>query len=204
MGQQITKEQVQALVVDTVRDPAHAARQILQLDLPRRWLWTALGLMCVLNAIVYSISLQLFPPDPAVLSVIPPAFRSPMLFTIFLFGTLVITVFTLQWIGQAMGGKASLGDILILLTWVQVLRLLLQVVVLVLTLVSPGLAALLVFIASVWGIYILASFLNEAHGFENLIKAIGVMLLALAAIVVGLSLILAVISTIIIGSAGYV
>lgn len=201
----MTQSDFQTLVVQTLRTPGEAATRLLALNLPRRWLWMAMALMCVLNSIVYSVSLQLSPPtDPAALAMIPPAFQSPVLFTMFLFGALVITVFVLQWIGQAMGGKAELGDILVLLTWLQVMRFLFQLSILILSLVSLTLSAVLVLVGSIWAIYILAVFLNTAHRFDNLGKALGVMVLALLSIAVGLTLILGALGAAILGGTGNV
>ncbi len=201
----MTQSDFQTLVVQTLRTPGEAATRLLALNLPRRWLWMAMALMCVLNSIVYSVSLQLSPPsDPAALAMIPPAFQSPVLFTMFLFGALVITVFVLQWIGQAMGGKAELGDILVLLTWLQVMRFLFQLSILILSLVSLTLSAVLVLVGSIWAIYILAVFLNTAHRFDNLGKALGVMVLALVSIAVGLTLILGALGAAILGGTGNV
>ena len=70
----MTQSDFQTLVVQTLRTPGEAATRLLALNLPRRWLWMAMALMCVLNSIVYSVSLQLSPPtDPAALAMIPPA-----------------------------------------------------------------------------------------------------------------------------------
>lgn len=204
MDQRMSKILLQDLVIETLRAPREAAGRLIGLGLPREWLWMALALMCVLNAIVYSVSLQMSPPSSDVSGIVPPAFQSPILFTIFLFGALAITVFVLQWIGQSMGGGASLGDILVLLTWLQVLRLIFQVAVLIVSVVSLSLSALLVLGGSIYAIYILAAFIDRAHGFDNLLKALGVMVLAMVAIAVGLSVILAVIGGVIMGGAGNV
>lgn len=192
------------LVIETIRAPRDAAGRLLGMDVPRDVLWMALALMCVLNAIVYSVSLQISPPSPDVAGVVPAAFQSPLLFALFLFGALVITVFVLHWIGRSLGGQAGLWDILVLLTWLQVLRLLFQVAVLVLSLVSLSLSALVVLGGSIYAIYILAAFIDRAHGFDNLVKALGVMVLAIVAIAVGVSMLLAVIGGAIMGGAGNV
>lgn len=195
----------QDLVIQTVLAPRVAADRLLAWSVPRQPLWMGLGLMSVLNAILYSIAIRINPPeDPAAMAMIPPAFQSPLLFTLFLFGALVITVFVLQWIGQALGGKGEVGDVLILLVWLQVMRLLFQLAVLVLSLVSGALAGMFVLGGSIYAIYILAAFIDRAHGFDNLLKALGVMILALAAVALGLSIIFTVIAVVFLGGAGNV
>ena len=201
MGQDMTTTlDFKDLVRQSLFAPSDAARQLLALRLPRQWLWMALALMSVLNAIIYSIALRMSGPmDPMSAAMIPPIFHSPVLFTLFLLGGLVITVFTLTWVGQSMGGTGQLGDILVLLAWMQVLRLLLQVAVTVLGLVSGSLSALLVFAGSIWGIVILTGFIDTAHGFGNWFKSLGVMILAGIAMGVGLMIIMSVIGATVMG-----
>lgn len=192
------------LVIETIRTPATAAGRLLSLDLPREALWMVMALMCVLNAIVYFVSVGINPPSPDMQMMIPPPLQSPVLLTLFLFGALVISVFVLQWIGQMLGGTARTGDILILMAWLQVMRFLFQCTVVVVSLVSIGLGSLVVLAGSIWAIYVMAAFIDRANGFDSLLKALGVMLLALAAVALGLSLILAVIGAAIMGGGAHV
>lgn len=192
------------LVIETIRTPAAAAGRLLSLNLPREALWMVMALMCVLNAIVYFVSVGINPPSPDMQMMIPPPLQSPVLLTLFLFGALVISVFVLQWIGQMLGGTAQTGDILVLMAWLQVMRFLFQCTVLVVSLVSIGLGSLVVLAGSIWAIYIMAAFIDRANGFDSLLKALGVMLLALAAVALGLSLILAVIGAAIMGGGAHV
>lgn len=193
---------LKGLLRQSLFTPAEAARQLLALRLPRQWLWMALALMSVLNSIVYSVGIRLSAPtDPTAVAMIPPIFQSPLLFTLFLLGGLVITVFTLTWVGQSLGGKAQLSDILVVIAWMQVLRLLFQVAITILGIVSAQLSAMLVIAGSLWGIYILTGFIDTAHGFGNWIKALGVMILAGIAMAIGLTIIMAIIGTAIMGVA---
>ncbi|MFK7938208.1 MAG: Yip1 family protein [Roseovarius sp.] len=191
----MTQVDLQSLIIETVRAPHTAAEKVLRVNLPANWLWSALALMCVLNAIVYSVSLQLSPPQsPEELMFIPPAFRSPVLFTLFLLCSFSLTVFALHRVGAWMEGQGSLREILTVITWMQLLRLVLQLVVLVLSLVAPAFGALLVLVGSLWGVYILAAFVNVAHRYDNLGKAFAVMVLSFLAVALGASLILGLIS----------
>ncbi|PVA08839.1 YIP1 family protein [Pelagivirga sediminicola] len=184
---------VPELVGQTLFSPRAAADRIMALWLPRQWLWTALALTSVLNGIVFSLTLHVGPPrDPEMLQAIPPAFQSPFLFTLFLLGALVITVMTLTWIGRSLGGAGEVPQVLALIVWLQVLRLGVQLALVVLMLAIPVAGVLLVFAASVWGIVILVAFIDRAHGFGNVFKAIAVLVLAVLAVVVGLSAILSV------------
>lgn len=185
----------------TLFAPRRAAAYLLGLRLTQQWLWMALVLMIVLNAIAYSLSLYLSPPAPQTdaMPFVPPAFQSPVLFALFLGGGLVVTVLAFTWVGRAMGGKARVADVLVLVTWMQLLRLVVQVLMLVLMLALPGIAALLVIVASVWGLVILVGFLDVAHGFESIGKTVVMLILSTLAMVLVLSLILGVVGVTVIG-----
>lgn len=175
----------------TLRDPRAAAARLLGLQLPAGWLWMALALMTALNAIIYSLSLQLTRQDRSDgAELFPPVLQSPIGFALFLGGGLVATVLALTWMGRLMGGKAQIADVLVLITWLQVLRLAVQLVVLVLMLALPSLVGPVVIGASVWGLVILVIFLDCAHRFGSWGKATVMLVLASVAMVVALSLIL--------------
>ncbi len=189
----MSREYFIGLARETLFAPRSAAGRILALNLPSQGLWMALVLMTILNAIVYSATIHLSPTsDPTALAMVPPVFLSPLLFSVALGGALVLTVFALTWVGRAMGGLGTLVDVLALITWLQVLRLALQLAVTVLMLIAPFFGGLLVMVAAVWGLVILVAFIDRAHGFGNLVKAAGVLIVVVVGIVIGLSLILGV------------
>lgn len=192
----MTREDVIDLLRQTLFKPADAARRLMDMRLPTEWLWMALALMAILNAIVYTASLQLSPEPDASAGLMPAAFQAPILFAALLFGALALTVIALYYVGQGLGGEAAMPDILVLMTWLQVLRLLVQGAVLVLALGVPALAALVVLGAAIWGVYILISFIDAAHRFDNRFKAAGVIVLSFVAMAIGLSMLLSLIGII--------
>ena len=174
----------------------------MALNLSRDWLWQALALLSIFNAIVFALSMAASGPiDPEAELLIPAAFQSPVLMTLFLIGALVVTVLTLTWVGQAMGGRGQIRDILVLIVWLQVLRLMLQGVMLILVLVMPALGGILAMVASIWGLAILVCFIDRAHGFDSLFKAAGALVLCVVAMVLGLSAILGVLMAAVMGGA---
>jgi hypothetical protein len=186
----MTRDDVFGLLWQTVFQPRDAANALMGLRLRTDWLWMALALMAILNAIVYSLSMQLSPTGDGSGGLMPAAFQAPILFALLLFGALALTVIALYYVGQGLGGDAAFADILVLLTWLQVLRLVVQGGVLVLALGVPALAAIVVIVAAVWGVYILVSFVDTAHRFENRLKAAGVIVLSFVAMAIGLSTLL--------------
>lgn len=183
----MTQAQFKALIVQTLFRPRDAAGALIAMRLPGQWLWMALGLMAVLNAIVYSVSLQVTGPGDPTEAMMPHAFQAPVVFALFLFAALVLTVLSLFWVGKKLGGRARIEDVLVLITWLQVLRLILQLGVAALVLVVPAIAALVIVVSSFWGVYILVGFVGAAHGFANAFKALLVIILAFLLMAVGLT-----------------
>ncbi|MEB8389347.1 Yip1 family protein [Rhodobacteraceae bacterium KMM 6894] len=198
----MTVEFLRDLVRQSLFDPRGAASRIMALNLPRDWLWQALALMSIFNAIIYTLSVAASGPmGPEAEMIIPTAFQSPFMMTLFLIGALVITVLTLTWIGQAMGGRGQIRDILALVVWLQVMRLLVQAVLLISVLVFPALGVIVAMVASIWGIAILVCFIDRAHGFDNLLKAAAALILCVVSMVLGLSAILGVLMAAVMGGA---
>ncbi|MBC7133816.1 MAG: YIP1 family protein [Roseovarius sp.] len=179
-----------ALVRQSLFEPRSAASRLLAMRLPVEAGWLGLALMSVLNTLVYVLSILMSPPaDPMAMGMVGPAFHMPALFAMVLFGALAITVVALTHVGRWLGGQGALGDVLVLLTWMQVLRLLVQVAVGVLALVAPALGALVVMVAGLWGLVILLVFVDAAHGFGSLFRAAGTVVGAVVALAVVLSVI---------------
>lgn len=184
----MTQAQFKALIVQTLFHPREAASVLMAVRLPGQWLWMALGLMAVLNAIVYTVSLQMTGPGDPTQAMMPQAFQAPVVFALFLFLALALTVLSLFWVGKKLGGGARIEDVLVLITWLQVLRLILQLGVAVLVLIVPTLAALVIVVSSFWGVYILVGFVGTAHGFTGSFKSLAVIVLAFLLMAVGLTI----------------
>ncbi|WP_371055497.1 MULTISPECIES: YIP1 family protein [unclassified Rhodosalinus] len=175
------------LALDTIRDPREAGRRILAMEVPSDALWMALALAVVLNAGLFGLSNELAPPPPDV----PVGTVSPVAFALFLFTGVLATVFAVYRVGRALGGEASFHGTMALLVWLQFLRVLVQAALLVLVPLVPVLAAIVVIAAAVIGFWILLNFIDVAHGYDNIFKSLGVLVLSVLAMAFGLSLLLA-------------
>lgn len=196
----MTDSNLRDLVVLTVKSPAQAARVLLDIDIPREALWIGLVLVAVLNGILFTLSNLLVPgPSP-----LPEMFLVPALYTALVAGGLVLTVYALYWTGRFMGGSGTLDDIMLAILWLQGLRVALMVVVIVLILTVPVLSALLVFGASIYGLFILLHFVNQAHRLNSLAKSAGVLVASMVAIVLGLTLLFSLFGGPISGLSAYV
>jgi hypothetical protein len=185
------------LVILSLRDPAEAARQVIAFDLPRDVLWTALALMAVLNTLLYSATTALVPgPSP-----MPAIFQTPLAYLLFMGGGLVLVSVALYWTGRSFGGTGSLNDILAVIIWLQFLRVLVQVVSIVLLLTLPLLAALLTLVVAIVGLWIFVHFIDQAHRFGSPLKSVGVIVASFIGMVMGLSIVLALVGGGILGGA---
>ncbi|MGB5864680.1 MAG: YIP1 family protein [Sulfitobacter sp.] len=177
----ITTDALKDLALETIQSPRTAAQKIISLNLSRDVLWSGLVLVACLNSIIYSFSL--FMGD---ISVLPSLFRNPLLFFVMVGGVLVLSVHAFYWTGRALGGQGDLGDLLVLLVWLQGLRAVAQAVMFVLMLVSPGIGQLFSLIIGVFGIWITVNFITEALRLPGLLHGVGVMVMAAVGIIFGL------------------
>ncbi|WP_299030366.1 YIP1 family protein [uncultured Sulfitobacter sp.] len=174
---------LKSLAFETIQSPRTAAQKVMNLNLSRDVLWSSLGLVAVINAIIYSFSL-LFGDT----SQLPALFRNPILFFVIITGVLVVTIHAFHWTGRALGGEGDLGDLLALFVWLQALRAVAQAVMFFLILLSPVLAQLFSFAVGILGLWITINFISEAQGKPGLGHGIGVLVLSAVGIVFGLML----------------
>ena len=176
------------LVVLSLRDPRKAAEQIIGWQLSREALWTALALAAAVNTLIFSVSVVLQPS-----AAMPAFFTSPLAMFVLLAGVLVVTTHGLYWTGRALGGTGDFGDMLSLVVFLQVLRIMAQIVIFVVMFVAPGLSLMLSLATGIIGVWILVNFIAAAHRFSSMGRAIGTLLIAMAAIVLGLSFLLSIV-----------
>lgn len=176
------------LVVQTVKDPRGAAEWVLAQQVERSVLWMALVLATALNALLFGVSNFLFPTNMEM--PLAGLFSNPLLYATVQGGGLVITIFVLTWVGGMMGGRGSLDDVLIVLTWLQFMRVLAQALVIGVGVILPALGGVLSLAILVLSIWILLHFINAAHGFGSLGKAFLVLFLAALGVSFGISIIL--------------
>ncbi len=163
-----------------------AARRLLSMDLEQGTLWTALLLMAVLNTLIQQIS-NLFIDIPTPLLQL---FDVAIIYFIFVAGGLILIVFAIFWTGRIFGGRGRLEDIMVVIVWLQFLRVLVQASALILLLTIPFVSFFFVIGATIVGCWIFVHFVNEAHEFDSLGRSAVVLIAAFAAMLVGLSLLL--------------
>lgn len=175
---------LKSLAVTSVTAPRIAAARLLDLRLPSEVIWTLLALVVVVNTILYSLSITLFEATSGVVT----GMNLPVLYLALLAAAVVIGAIVLRWLGQALGGQATLNQILVVLVWLQALRAVAQLGLLVLMALVPALANLVAIGLGLLGLWLLANFLDVAQGWNSLGKSVLVMVLAGVGFVLGLSL----------------
>lgn len=188
------------LILLTIREPAQAARLLTGLNLSGQVLWTAMFLVAVLQALVIILTEYLFPLGFPMSALAKAPF---WLFVASLIG-LVLMVFALHWIGQQMGGQGTLHQIIVVILWLQLLRIGVQLITLGLAFVSPILATLVSFCAGLLAIYIIIQFINQVHNLDSVAKSIAVLALSMLATMIGLSVLIAMVGAPLLGTIGHV
>ena len=188
------------LAVETVTAPQSVIDWLQSLQLSREVLWHAMGLIITLNALLFGLTNILAPPVQS----LPAIFTSPLLFATLTGTGFVLTVYAVFFIGRGFGGGGSFETVLACLVWLQGLRLLVQVGLSVLMLISPTFSALLAFAASLVGCWILVNFINIFHGFNSIFTSLIVMVVVGLAVVLGLVGLLSAMGPDILGLSSYV
>ena len=179
----MTPEAYLRLAWQSVIAPREVAQLLLSLRLGHEALLVSAALVLVLNTALVRASALITPPDPA----IAPFVEQPLTFFMGLGGILALVALVLTWCGRALGGEGRIEDVGVLMIWLQGLRVLAQIVMLVLVPLAPALALVVSLGASAIGLWILVNFVAEAHRFETLGKAVFVLLLAVTGLALGMS-----------------
>ncbi|MCA1286930.1 YIP1 family protein [Salipiger bermudensis] len=170
------------LAWQTVTAPREVAQLLIAARLSHEAILTAMALVVALNALVMGI-LQVSMGAGAL-----PFVMSPVLFGALLAAMLVVSVMVLTGVGRMLGGTARAEDLAVLLAWLQAVRILWQVIVAVAALLTPALASILAVLGFLAGIYIFLNFLDVAHGFGNLLRALAVLVIGGLVLVMAMSL----------------
>ena len=101
---------------------------------------------------------------------------SPVIFAMMVAGGLLATVYVLVWIGKLLGGTGGFNDMLTLLIWLQVLRALAQVVLLVLLVSMPVVATFFVLFVAVATLWIFINFVQVGLGLASIGQAVAVVI----------------------------
>lgn len=183
----MTADDLIPLVKTTVRNPPDAARMIMGLNLSREVLWTALALVAALNTLIIQALLSGSGPNAA----IPSYFYAPLTLFVLMAGVMVVYVHALFWAGLMVKGQGRLDDLLAVVVWLQALRTAAQVGIILVSLMVPAIGMLAMVLVAVWGFWILLNFIATALNLPSPAYGLVVLIIGLAGLVLGLSILLA-------------
>lgn len=147
----------------TVQDPDAVARLIMRHRWPRDVLWSALTLVTILTVLAFSLNKAVVGPTEGVEFLGGTPFTDAGIVGAFT----VLFVFATYFTGQAMGGSGTFPDTLALITWFQAAVLVLFLLQVALSIISPLFTGIAVIVGLVLQLWCLMHFINVLHGFEH-------------------------------------
>jgi len=176
---------------ESVRDPRAGARQIMTISMPLRYRWEALFLIVVLSVLLTQITL-VFTGQSGGIIVGGPGLSAPITLGMMQLVMLVVMIFGIYLIGRRSGGTGSLGDTILLVTWLQFILICLQVLQTVAFLLVPVVGNLLGLAGFALFFWLLANFVAELHGFASPGRVFVSILIAMVGFAIFLSVLLSV------------
>jgi hypothetical protein len=176
------------MVRETISDPSAGAEMVLSLNLPRAALWLAFALMMVLSMFMGElVMLVIGAPEEG-----PLTGQSPVVLGLLQGGFLFLGMFAITHIGRMFGGTGGFDGALALVTWLQFIFIVLQVVQLGVAVVAAPLAGIISLLAIALFFWLLSHFITVLHGFTSVGQVFFMTLLSFVGILFTLSLVLSV------------
>lgn len=161
------------LTLDTPRDPKSVAEQLLGLGLLRLQIISLFAVSVCLSVISLFISNpSMNGENPFVIVVGPGLIMGPLPVAIMIFVMTLVSALASSRIGRMFGGQGDFNALLIVMSWLQWMQFVFQMLSTLLSFISialSGLASLMIFILTLW---ILVAMVDRAHRFESAIKSI--------------------------------
>lgn len=174
------------LALLTLKDPKAAADIILGWRLSKEAIWTAIALVSVVITLFSTLS-NMIMPVPTPLAVIV---SNPFIYFVIAAGGFIATVYSVFWAGRFLGGQGQINDLMVLLLWLQALRAVAQVVIIVTMLLAPVLASFLVLFVAVATLWIFVQFINAGLRLNSMLKALAALVIGAVALIVASSFLL--------------
>ena len=161
------------LTLDTPRDPKSVAEHLLGLGLFRSQIISLFGVSVCLSVISLFVSnVSMNGDNPFVIVVGPGLVMGPLPVAIMIFVMTLVSALASSRIGRMFGGQGDFNALLIVMSWLQWMQFLFQMLSTLLSFVSialSGLASLVIFVLTLW---IFVAMVDRAHGFESALKSI--------------------------------
>jgi hypothetical protein len=173
-----------ALVRETLARPREAGLRVLRMDMPDDGRWLAFVLVVVLSVILGQVSILLMGEG---------GFGGSLLvMAVFQSSVLLALVVGVQGIGRMAGGRGSFPDTLVLITWLQFVMLVFQIVQIVVLLVVPPLFGVITILSLLVFLRTLTTFVQVLHGFESFLKTGAAVMLSFFGIAMAMAIVLSI------------
>ena len=161
------------LTLDTPRDPKSVAEHLLGLGLLRPQIISLFAVSVCLSVISLFVSnVSMSGDNPFVIVVGPGLFMGPLPVAIMIFVMTLVSALASSRIGRMFGGQGDFNALLIVMSWLQWMQFVFQMLSTLLSFVSialSGLASLVIFVLTLW---IFVAMVDRAHGFDSALKSI--------------------------------
>ena len=161
------------LTLDTPRDPKSVAEHLLGLGLLRPQIISLFAVSVCLSVISLFVSnVSMNGDNPFVIVVGPGLVMGPLPVAIMIFVMTLVSALASSRIGRMFGGQGDFNALLIVMSWLQWMQFVFQMLSTLLSFVSialSGLASLFIFVLTLW---IFVAMVDRAHGFESALKSI--------------------------------
>lgn len=176
---------IRDLLRETITDPQGAARRLVAAAPPMEARWLALALVAVLSVLIGQASALVFARAGAAMVVGLNA--SAILHGV----VLVVVVWAAHTVGRIFGGTGTFADAILLISWLQFVMVMLQLVQLLALVLLPPLSMLIGMAAIALFLWLLTNFVAVLHGFKSLGKVFGMILVTFMALAFVLAFLLA-------------
>ena len=161
------------LTLDTPRDPKSVAEHLLGLGLLRPQIISLFAVSVCLSVISLFVSnVSMNGDNPFVIVVGPGLVMGPLPVAIMIFVMTLVSALACSRIGRMFGGQGDFNALLIVMSWLQWMQFVFQMLSTLLSFVSialSGLASLVIFVLTLW---IFVAMVDRAHVFESALKSI--------------------------------
>lgn len=188
------------LLAETPRSPRDVAEKLLNLGIPRSVAWQAIVALSAISAILTWASLQ-FVPLP---SSYPDFASQPLPNFVVEAGGTILFVHVLAWVGRLMGGQGRVDDLLVVITWLVLVRMLIKAVGVLLLAAMPPVAGFFLLAAGLFSFWLLLNFVAAGHRLDSVWAALGVVICAVVVIAIGAAFMLGMLGVGSIGGVGNV
>ena len=161
------------LTLDTPRDPKSVAEHLLGLGLLRPQIISLFAVSVCLSVISLFVSnVSMSGDNPFVIVVGPGLVMGPLPVAIMIFVMTLVSALASSRIGRMFGGQGDFNALLIVMSWLQWMQFVFQMLSTLLSFISialSSLASLVIFVLTLW---IFVAMVDRAHGFESALKSI--------------------------------